>query len=173
MEGDSDMEISDDDRPLPSSVGSCLQTHPPSHQEAHDFLSSLLLAPDGEGVWTGDGTVADEGVGVCPGPRPVDTAGGDLVATIPDVAPLHDTSLSLHGHALGPAAPVEDPAAATRPGGVGAGGTSAVPDGGSSHLSGHSLGGAVGPSYRQRQQSRSHRRQLAKRNAATAASFLR
>ena len=25
----SDMEISDDDRPLPSSAGSCLQTHPP------------------------------------------------------------------------------------------------------------------------------------------------
>ena len=62
---------------------------------------------------------------------------------------IRDASLSLPGHAHGPAAPVEDPAAAQSP------------------------GGAVGTSYRQRQQSRSHRRQLAKRNAATAASFLR
>ena len=48
--GDSDMEISDDDRPLPSSVRSCLWTHQPTHLEAHDFLSSLLLEPEGEGV---------------------------------------------------------------------------------------------------------------------------
>jgi hypothetical protein len=67
-EGTSDMEISDDDSPLPSSVSSCLQTHLPPHQEAHDFLSSLLLEPEGEGVWPGDGTVDEEGAGVCPGP---------------------------------------------------------------------------------------------------------
>ena len=42
MEGDSDMEISDDDRPLPSSAGSCLQTHPPPHQEARDFSLELV-----------------------------------------------------------------------------------------------------------------------------------
>jgi hypothetical protein len=112
LDGDSDMEISDDDRPPPSSVSSCLQTHPQPHQEAHDFLSSLLLAPDGEGVWHRDGTVDDEGAGVCPGARPVDTAGGALVETIPDVDLFHDASVSLHGHALGPAAHVEDPAAA-------------------------------------------------------------
>ena len=147
--GTSDYGDSDDDRPLPSSVSSCLQTHPPPHQEAHDFLSSLLLEPEGEGVWPGDGTVDEEGAGVCPGAWPVDTAGGALVATIPDVDPLRDASVSLHGHALGPAAPVEDSAAAQSP------------------------GGAVGTCYRQRRQSRSHRHQLAKRNAATAASFLR
>ena len=156
-EGTSDMEISDDDRPFPSSVSSCLQTHPPPHQEAqeaHDFLSSLLLEPEGEGAWPGDGTVDEEGAnvcpgarpvdtaggalvatipdvdllraaplgegvwpwdgtvdeegaGVCPGARPVDTAGGALVATIPDVDLLNDASVSLHGHALGPAAPVD------------------------------------------------------------------
>jgi hypothetical protein len=60
------MEISDDDRPLQSSASSCLQTHPPPHQEAHDFLSSLLLTPEGEGVWPGEGTVDGEGAGVCP-----------------------------------------------------------------------------------------------------------
>jgi hypothetical protein len=154
LDGDSDMEISDDDRPLPSSVSSCLQTHPPPHQEAHDFLSSLFLEPAGEGVWPGDGTVDEkgagvcsgawpvdtaggalvatipdvdplraaslgegvwpwdgtvdeEGAGVCPGARPVDTAGGALVATIPDVDLLNDASVSLHGHALGPVAPVD------------------------------------------------------------------
>ena len=56
------MEISDGDRPPPSSVGSCLPTHPPTHQEAHVFLSSL--ATDGEGVLLG-------GAGVCPGTGPV------------------------------------------------------------------------------------------------------
>ena len=112
-------------------------------------VDPLRAASFGEGVWPGDGTVDEEGAGVCPGARPVDTAGGALVVTIPDVDLLHDASMSLHGHALGPAAPVEDPHAA------------------------QSLGGAVGTSYRQRQQSRSHRRQLAKRNAATAASFFR
>ena len=103
------------------------------------------------GAHCGDGIVDDEGAGVCPGARPVDTdtAGGALVVTIPDVNLLHDASVSLHGHALGPAAPVEDPPVAQRP------------------------GGAVGTSYRQRQQSRSHRHQLAKRHAATAASFFR
>ena len=72
MAGNSDMEISDDDRPPPSSVGSCLQTHPPTHPEAHDFLSSLLLEPEGEGVWPGDGTVDDPGraPGVPDGPPP-------------------------------------------------------------------------------------------------------
>ena len=54
LTGDSDMEISDDDRPLPSSGGSCLQTLPPPHQAAHDFLSSLdsslFLRPEGEGA---------------------------------------------------------------------------------------------------------------------------
>ena len=149
MESDSDMEISDDDRPLPSSVGSCLQTHPPSHQEAHDFLSSLLMEPEGDGAWSGDRTVVAGEAGVCLGTRPVDAAGVALVATIPDVDLLHDASVSRHGHPLGLAAPVEDPAAAQSP------------------------GGAVGTSYRQRRQSRSHQRQLAKRNAATAASFLR
>ena len=100
-------------------------------------------------MWPGDGIVDEEGAGVCPGAWPVDTAGGALVVTIPDVDLLHDASVSLHGHALGPASPVEDPPAAQSP------------------------GGAVGTSYRQRRQSRSHQRQLAKRNAATAASFLR
>ena len=52
--------------------------------------------------------------------------------TIPDVTPLHDDSLPLHGPALGPTAPVEDPAATQRPGRIGAGGTPAVPGGGSS-----------------------------------------
>jgi hypothetical protein len=74
-EGTSDMEISDDDRPLPSSISSCIQTHPPPHQEAHDFLSSLFLEPEEEGVWPGDGTVDAEGAGVCSGARPVDAAG--------------------------------------------------------------------------------------------------
>ena len=93
--GDSDMEISDDDRPLPSSVSSCLPTHPPPHQDAYDFLSSLLLEPEGDGEagvcsWArpvdpaggalvamipGDGTVAEEGAGVCPGARPVEPEG--------------------------------------------------------------------------------------------------
>jgi len=53
-------------------------------------------------------------------------------------------------------------------GGVGNGGPPAVPDGGDSHLSDHCPGEAVGPSYRQREQSRRHRRRRAKRNAATA-----
>ena len=86
-DGTSDMDISDDDRPLPSSVSTCLQTHPPPHQEAQDFLSRLLLEPEREGVWPGDGTVDEEGAGVCPGARPVDAAGGALVATIPAVDP--------------------------------------------------------------------------------------
>jgi hypothetical protein len=77
MAGDSDMEISDDDRPPPSSVGSCLQTHPPTHQEAHDFLSSLLLEPDGEGVLPGDGPVDEEAAGVCPGARPIEAGRAD------------------------------------------------------------------------------------------------
>ena len=46
-EGTTDMEISDDEPPLPSSVSSCLQTHPPPPQEAHDFLSSLYWSPRG------------------------------------------------------------------------------------------------------------------------------
>jgi hypothetical protein len=33
----------------------------PTHQEANDFLSSLLLATDGEGVLQGDGPVDEEG----------------------------------------------------------------------------------------------------------------
>jgi len=77
MAGDSDMEISDDDLPPSSSVGSCLHTHPPTHQEAHDFLSSLLLAPDGKGVLPGDGPVDESGAsvdtaraGVRPGTHP-------------------------------------------------------------------------------------------------------
>ena len=73
MASNSAMEISDGDLPPPSSVGSCLQTHPPTHQEANDFLSSLLLAPDGEGVLPGDGPVDEEAAGVCPGARDVDT----------------------------------------------------------------------------------------------------
>ena len=44
MEGDSDMDISEDNRPLPSSVGSCLQTHPPTHQEGVSSLSCLSHA---------------------------------------------------------------------------------------------------------------------------------
>ena len=36
--GTSDMEISDDDSPLQSSVSSCRQTHPPPHQEQLSFL---------------------------------------------------------------------------------------------------------------------------------------
>ena len=69
---------------------------------------------------------------------------------IPDFDLLHDASASLHGPTLGPAPHVEDPAAAKSP------------------------GGAVSTSSRrQRRQSRSHRRQLDKRHAATAASFLR
>ena len=72
MESDSAMEFSDDDRPLPSSAGSCIQTHPPPPPEAHDFLSSLLLAPDGEGMLPGGGPVDEEGAGVCPGALPVD-----------------------------------------------------------------------------------------------------
>jgi hypothetical protein len=146
MAGDSDMEISDDDRPLPSSVGSCLQTHPSTHQEAYAFLSSLLLAPDGEGVLPGDGPVDEAGAAVCPGDRPVATARGALIETIPDVNPL-PASLAPSCHDLAQAALTEDHAA--------------IP------------GGAVGPSYRQRERSRRHRRQRAKRNAATAASSLR
>ena len=80
MAGNSDMEISDDDRPPPSSVGSCLQTHPPTHPEAHDFLSSL--ATDGDGVLPGDGSADEAGAGVataragvCPGTRPVEPEG--------------------------------------------------------------------------------------------------
>jgi hypothetical protein len=57
MEGDSDMEILDDDRPLPSSVSSCLQTHPPPHQEAHDFLSSLVSS------WSPRGRAYGRGMG--------------------------------------------------------------------------------------------------------------
>ena len=45
------------------------------------------------GAHCGDGIVDDEGAGVCPGARPVDTAGGALVATIPDVDPLRAASL--------------------------------------------------------------------------------
>ena len=102
------------------------------------------------GAHCGDGIVDDEGAGVCPGARPVDTAGGALVVTFPDVDLPPDASVFLNGHALGPTAPVEDPPAAQSP------------------------DGAVGTSSRrQRRQSRSHRRQLDKRNAATAASFLR
>ena len=66
MEGDSDMEISDDDRPLPSSGGSCLQTHPPPHQEAHDFLSGLFLGPEGDGAWPGARSVDAGEAGVGP-----------------------------------------------------------------------------------------------------------
>ena len=109
---------------------------------------------------------------MCPGAWPVDTTSGSLVATIPDVDPLH-AYLPLSRHALDPTAPIEDPAAAPLPGGVGAGGTSTVPDGGSSHLSGLSPGEAAGPSYHQRRQSRKLRHKWAKRNAETAASFLR
>ena len=49
---------------------------------------SLLLAPDGEGMWPGDGPVDEGGAGVSPGARPVDTTGGTLVEAIPDVDPL-------------------------------------------------------------------------------------
>ena len=146
MAGNSDMEISDDDRPPPSSVGSCLQTHPPTHPAANDFLSSLLLEPDGDGVLPGDGPVDEAGAGVCPWARSVDTARGALIETIPDVNPL-PASLAPSCHDLAQAALTEDHAA--------------IP------------GGAVGPSYRQRERSRRHRRQRAKRNAATAASSLR
>ena len=135
-------------------------------------MSRLLLTPDGEGVWPGDEPVHEEGAGMCPGAWPVDTTSGSLVATIPDVDPLH-AYLPLSRHALDPTAPIEDPAAAPLPGGVGAGGTSTVPDGGGSHLSGLSPGEAAGPSYRQRRQSRKLRHKWAKRNAETAASFLR
>ena len=38
----SDMDISDDDRPITSSAGSCLPTHPPPHQQARDFLLELM-----------------------------------------------------------------------------------------------------------------------------------
>ena len=92
MEGDSDMEISDDDRPLPSSGGSCLQTHPPAHQEANDFLASLFLEPEVEGVWHGDGTVDEGATGVGSGTGPL-TAGPSLVATIPVVDPPRAASL--------------------------------------------------------------------------------
>ena len=51
------MEILDDDRPLPSSVSSCLQTHPPPHQEAHDFLSSLVSS------WSPRGRAYGRGMG--------------------------------------------------------------------------------------------------------------
>jgi len=53
------------------------------------------------------------------------------------------------------------------------GGSSAVPDGEGPHLSGHGPGGTDGSSRRQRLQSRRLRRKWAKRNAATADSFLR
>ena len=152
MASNSAMEISDGDRPTPSSVGSCLQTHPPTHQEAHDFLSTLLLATDGEGVSPGDGPVDGEGAGVCPGAWPVDPAEGSLDAMIPDVDPPDALPTSCHG---------QD------------GGRSAVPDGEGPHLSGHSPGGPDGTSRRQRLQSRRLRRKWAKRNAATADSFLR
>ena len=79
-------------------------------------VDPLRAASLGEGVRPGDGTVDEEGAGVCPGARPVDTAGGALVVTIPDVDLLHDASVSLHGPSLGPAAPVDDPAAAQSPG---------------------------------------------------------
>ena len=125
---------------------------PPPHQEAHDFLSSLLLGPEGEGVWPGEGTVDEEGAGVCPGTRPVDPAEGSLVAMIKDVDPPDALPPSCHG---------QD------------GGSSAVPDGEGPHLSGHSPGGTDGPSRRQHRQSHRLRRKWAKRNAATADSFLR
>ena len=151
IDGDSDMEISDDDRPPPSSVGSCLQTHPPTRPEAHDFLSSLL-ATDGEGVLPGDAPVDEVGTGICPGTRPVDPAEGSLVAMIPDVDPPDVLPPSRHGQDEG---------------------SSAVPDGEGPHLSGHSPGGTDGPSRRQRRQSHRLRRKWAKRTAATADSFLR
>ena len=110
--------------------------------------------------------------GVCPGARLVDPAGGSLVATFPDVDPP-PASLPPSRHAPGLPAPTEDHAATPHPGGVGDGGPSAVPDGGGSHLSDHCPGEAVGPSYRQREQSRRHRRRRAKRNAATATPSLR
>jgi hypothetical protein len=51
IEGDdphsSDMEISEDDRPLPSSAGSCLQTHPPPHQQAR-VTGSHVSAMEGD-----------------------------------------------------------------------------------------------------------------------------
>ena len=115
-------------------------------------MSTLLLATDGEGVLQGDGPVDEEGAGVCPGTRPVDPAEGSLVAMIKDVDPPDALPPSRHG---------QD------------GGSSAVPDGEGPHLSGHSPGGTDGPSRRQRQQSRKLRHKWAKRNAETAASFLR
>ena len=89
---------------------------------------------------------------MCPGTRPVDPAEGSLVAMINDVDPPD---------ALPPSRPGQD------------GGSSAVPDGEGPHLSGHSPGGTDGSSRRQRLQSRRLRRKWAKRNAATADSFLR
>ena len=159
MEGDSDMEISDDDRPLPSSVGSCLQTHPPAHQEAYDFLASLFLEPEVEGVWHGEGIIDAEEAGVYPGARPVDPAGGALVETIPEVDPPRtsgeggwpgDGRDNTERAGVCPGAQPVDPEGEggwpgeeTVCGGasgettrVTAGGTSAVPDGGCSHLSG-------------------------------------
>ena len=104
MESDSAMEFSDDDRPLPSSAGSCIQTHPPPPPEAHDFLSSLLLAPDGEGMLPGGGPVDEEGAGVCPGARAVDTDEG-LVA----VWPGDETVAWDPWSAQGPVEPTGDP----------------------------------------------------------------
>jgi hypothetical protein len=43
----SDMEISDDDRPIPSSAGSCLQTYPPPHQQAR-VTGSHVSAMEGD-----------------------------------------------------------------------------------------------------------------------------
>ena len=48
-------------------------------------MSSLLLAPDGEGVLPGDGPVDEVGAGECTGAQPVDSAGGSLVVMTPDV----------------------------------------------------------------------------------------
>ena len=53
----SDMDISDDDLPIPSSAGSCLQTHPPPHQQARDFLLELMR----EGVLLGGPSVNEGG----------------------------------------------------------------------------------------------------------------
>ena len=56
----SDMDISDDDHQIPSGAGSCLQTHPPPHQQARDFLLELMR----EGVLLGGPSV---GVGIIKG----------------------------------------------------------------------------------------------------------
>ena len=120
-------------------------------------MSSLFLEPGVEGVWHGDGTVDEEEAGVCPGARPVDPAGGALVAMIPG-----DGTVAEEGAGVCPGArPVEPEGEGGCPG-------DATVDGGAS-VETPRRDGATG---KQRQRNRSRRHWQAKKAAATAASFL-